>query len=73
MIFSNVKNRFCSRTYVANPIVHNNGEVRLRARMQRRMFRIHFLKAKLQYEIEPNRDLVLRDTKVLPDVRNRPL
>ena len=26
-----------------------------------------------KYDIEPNRDLVLRDEKVLPEVRNRPL
>ena len=27
----------------------------------------------IQFEAEPNRDLVLRDQKVIPETRNRPL
>ena len=40
---------------------------------ERVVFRIHKFNAKPQYEIEPNRDLVLRDQTVLPEVRNRQL
>ena len=66
-----LKNWLCSRTRVTILMIRYVLETRLRACIQRGVFCIHKLKAKRYYEIEPNRDLVLRDEKVLPEVRNR--
>ena len=68
-----LKNWLRSRTLVATLMIKYVLETSLRACIQRAVFCIHKLKAKPSYEIEPNRDLVLRDEKVLPEVRNRPL
>ena len=51
----------------------HNMKACLRACIQRAAFSMHKCSAKPLFEIEPNRDLVLRDEKVLPEVRNRPL
>ena len=73
MLQSSSNNRLRSLTSVTISTMNYLLEARLRTCIQRAAFCMHKRNAKPEYEIEPNRDLVLRDPKVLPEVRNRPL
>ena len=59
MVFSNLKNRLCSRARVTSLEFQDALGLKNRLRSRAR--------------VEPNRDLVFRDQKVLPEVRNQPL